>query len=378
MRLPTFSNLWLARKCPAALALPLVNTENEAAERGTSRHAFNAARKTVGKKAALEAVKVEHRDEASNLDTATIDAFFAGMESVRSEVSYAYNPDTDQARELGENLGRNYRKAGARPDEEICGTTDDIATDGNIIRLLDLKGRAKKDPIQLQAQAIAAARVLGVDDVEAAFGYVQDDGSIQTERYHFDALDLDVIREDLRDVKERVKRVHLVVAEGRTPDLFEGEHCTWCPARKACPAKTSLIKAAAQAALELPTVSVKDLTQAQKASLYRDVVRRYKPVIEAFEDEIKADVLDSSEPLDLGDGTMLAVMPGKDSIDASVAFKVLTAEYDAEKAKQATKLSVTKDMLKKACGRDIGRILQLIEQAGGIEKGKPYVKAVRR
>lgn len=374
MRLPSFSNLYLADKCPAAFALPWVQAENEFADRGTSRHAFNANRKTLGKKAALEEVKAKHRDEAEGLDTSVIDAFFGGMETVRSEVAYAYDPDTDEARELGQNLGRNY--SAADPAEEICGTTDDIGTDGVVIKLFDLKGRAKKDPIQLEAQAIAASRVLGVDEVEAAYGYAQDDGSVIPERYRFSALDLDLVRDKLRDIKRKVKRVHLVVAEGRTPDLNEGEHCTYCPARKKCPAKLALVTAAAKAALDVPTVQVRDLSRAQLTEVVKPL-RRYQAVIEAVLDEVKAIVLESGEPLELGDGMVFAVQQGRETIDGKVALSVLKAEFGEDAASKASKPSVTKDLLKKACGADVGRVIDLIREAGGVSSGVPYVKAVK-
>src|SRR5204863_6289797 len=109
-----------------------------------------------------------------------------------------------------------------------------------------------------------------------------------------------------------------------------------------------------------PKIEVKSLTNNQLAEAYKAVVRRYKPIIEAFEDEIREEVLARGESLDLGDGTALAAQAGRETIDSDIAFSILESELGTEAARAACKVAVTKESLRKATKLDIDRILQLI------------------
>jgi hypothetical protein len=376
VNLPSFSQVGRAIACPASVALPHVETTNEHAEAGTRRHAFLAHAVTYGREAALAEFPAESL-QMSHLRLDQLLAFFDGCGPLRSETAFAYDPFTDTARELGENLGRQYSRNGAEREREICGALDLFAParDAEEMRILDMKGRGAGDPWQLRTQALAVARAYGVTRAVCAFAYYQDDGSFILSRpMTLTALDLDEYAMDLSIMVGAARAADAKVQKQLAPDVSEGDHCQWCKAERYCPAKTALIRSASSDLATLPQ-TIGALTMEQRAAAYQ-VVRRYLPLLENVEKAIKASAL--AEPIDLGDGRVLMGCPGYENIDEQVATDIISSRVGTIEANEATTRKITKASIERALGAQAPAVIEAIRAAGGITEGPPIVRAVKR
>lgn len=375
MRLPTFSVVGRAVACPASAALPQIKTDNVFARDGRGRHAFVSRFVNLGRDAALADVSPEQRAECEAMQLETLLGFFAGCGTVRSEVAFAYDPETDTARELGENIERKYEEGGADMESEICGALDLHARvlGDDEVRIVDMKGRGKGDPWQLKAQAIAVARHYGVDRVTAIFAHHQPDGSFTWDDIAtYEALDLDEIAAELRHMKARVTEARAHINSGHAPDVFEGDGCTYCPALRYCPAKTALVRSVSS--LDNIRADARALTMPERATAWL-MVKTYKPLLEAIERSLKE--LAAEEPIDLGTKEVRAY-PGNDQLDAEIGRAVIAQNFGDDKAEASMSKRLTKAGIEKALGDEAARAIEMIRNAGGITTGAPIVKEVRK
>lgn len=382
MRPLSASGITRAILCPASTVLPAVDESSDAAHRGTAVHDFLCNAVPYGRDIALSKVPAEHREQCELVNLDAIRDLIGDAE-VRCEVAFEYHPTTETACILGDNIGRNY------PNRPGCiyGTADllliwrDATGKAVDATVYDYKTGQMVEPAgtnwQIKTLATMASRAFNLDDVDGGLLYVWGE-SVIPDVATFGSFDLDAAAGELIQLVQRVEHAQARVDTGHVPDVQPSDQaCKWCPAKRACPARNALVKAAMAGSLEVPTVDVKALSAEQLADAYKAVVRRYKPIIEAFEDEIKAEVLTRGESLDLGDGCALGIVPGRETIDASVAFKVLEEKLGTKLASEATKLSVTKESLKKVAKKDADKLLDAIRKAGGVKVGEPSVREMK-
>lgn len=150
-----------------------------------------------------------------------------GLQGAMSEVAYAYNLDTREARALGVNIDRTYAAHGAGP-RDICCSVDYAALPG-IVGDFKTGWAAHVEPVmenlQLRFAGLCHARTRKVDSVEIEIARIRLDG-VQVERGSMTTFDLS-LTESL---------VHEIVSGIATAQPLLGEHCSFCPALGACPA----------------------------------------------------------------------------------------------------------------------------------------------
>jgi hypothetical protein len=174
-------------------------------------------------------------------DAATI---LAERSSLGTELVFAYNPETDEARLLSD---VHPRKAWEHllPGEQ-SGAADVVLWErehpGAPHVVLDWKTGVlvngepvSVDPIATHAQmrflGLAVARVYLLESVQIVLAYIDEDG-IRAETATLGEEDFSAIRADLQSIQARIKDY-----EEPNP----GEWCKWCPARASCPTTAAAI-----------------------------------------------------------------------------------------------------------------------------------------
>lgn len=229
--------------CPPSAHLPQSDSVSDAGVKGTDVHAYLAivAMSPASKSVALEAAPKALRPMLAAIDLPVI---LDGASGLVTEPAYAYDVATGKVRYLGRDLARKY---GALGENEIATTLDVIGrvperdVEGDKAFVRDWKtGQDCGDPAdswQLALQALCARAHLGVDEVDAGYVYLDDEGDHRIAAVTWDALDLDEWADKFRDLVARVR-----AAKASDP-VTEGSHCTYCPALPYCPAKAAYVAA---------------------------------------------------------------------------------------------------------------------------------------
>lgn len=207
----------------------------------------------------------------------------------RTQVSFAYDPITGKARELGAHLARDYSGAA---DVEVTGTADIIGVRSDRIPVVrDWKtGRAHHVPPilenrQLGFLGLCLARTLGVTEVAIEVTRIRPDG-VHDDGAELDALGLAAIEAELSEMHSRRQKAK----------AKPGGHCVdlWCPALHQCEAAQS------EAAALVPV----DRLTAQIAADPRRAVEAHRiasKLLDRFDAELKA-YADSVGGIPLDDG----------------------------------------------------------------------------
>jgi hypothetical protein len=94
----------------------------------------------------------------------------------------------------------------------------------------------------MQLLGLAVARAWGLTETRVSVVHVTEDGALDFDELWLGADALDRIAREVRTTPSRVAAVREEVTAGRTPDVRVGDHCTFCPAYRACPANIGLAK----------------------------------------------------------------------------------------------------------------------------------------
>jgi hypothetical protein len=160
-----------------------------------------------------------------------------------AELAVAWNPETNEARELGRNIDRAYEEHGLDRSCEVPGTSDLVwmAEDGDTVVVLDLKsgfrGSVAYHEDQLYLLAVMLRRAWRTSG-GARIGVLHlVDGEIKVTWRDVASYDLDVIEEEYRE-RFRVLRTTAELAP------VPGKHCRerYCPALDACPKTTEAVE----------------------------------------------------------------------------------------------------------------------------------------
>jgi len=353
----TGSGLERVKVCPGSAILPGTETVSDYASRGRSIHSFLEAVNRKGRDAALEEAPEEIRPLCEALDLRlmpTDPGRFA------SEVAFAYDPETGEAREIGRNLERRYDVR----EGEIAGTADVVAMlDADGVYVADFKSgwsrkTAARDSWQLRFYALAAARAYGRSRAVVQVIRIFEDGETWTDEAALDAFALDEFAMDVGALAAELDAMRALYADGVEPPLVEGDHCRWCPAFARCPAKTALVMAP-------PSVEITP----EGAALAYQRIRLYKQALEKAEAILKDYA--RAHPIPLPDGTVYG--PRYDStrqINGAVAAGVLR-ELLGPGAEVGIEVGVTQASIKRALaaagsGVKVGDVLAAIEARGGL------------
>lgn len=245
----TASSIARVVACPSSEALPHVRTAASIeAARGTAAHDF-LFRLHNGelREDALAAVPEAHREYCASIALEPVVGAIA-------EVAVAYNVLSRAARLLQV----SNREYGALAPSEIAGTCDLFvpAPAGGVATVVDWKtthdvdGMERYSP-QLEFYALALARVHRVARIRYEIVAIDERGqphfAVQRE---LDFEDLDAIGDRLADAWRAVGDATAAAeaharqsAVAWAPDVVEGEHCRYCPAWRACPAKRAVLEA---------------------------------------------------------------------------------------------------------------------------------------
>lgn len=242
--LPTGSKLELALACAASQALGHVDTAFKSGEDGKAKHEAlaEAIDPVIGAAYNPPPHLVAFLDSLND-DPATL----APIRGSRAEVTLAWDYQHDAGRELGARLERAYSMA--KPTEYV-GTADYLRVEADCVMVADLKtGMAEvtapgRNP-QLRFLALAACRANGLQRARVGILHAPEGRAPWWSWAELDAFELEVVAMDLRKLAERIGYARNDADKGRMPWLNAGEHCQWCPARFACPARVGMAKAMA-------------------------------------------------------------------------------------------------------------------------------------
>ncbi len=242
----TASGLEREIECPASAVLsPTVQESGEYAERGNAIHVFcrSVLAGTPRSLALAQVPDGQWRETCEHIDFAVL---CAGVFDVRAEVAYRLNTDTEEARELGINLGRRYPPRAAN---EVDGTNDfegrdfvgrrvvvDIKTGFNLVT------RCQDNP-QMKFHAGVQMLIHETDAVEAKIAYIGVAGEIRWDVHVFTRLELDLYGDQLVARRERIARANETILSGGRLEVNAGSWCQYCPAKISCPKFTALAHA---------------------------------------------------------------------------------------------------------------------------------------
>ena len=235
MTTPTFSALDRAHHCPASCALPHSLRADDAADAGTAQHAFLAALGAGGDlTSALAAAPPAHRGALADL---CLDGAPVGP-PYEAEVAWSLDVAARTASRLALPGPRAYPADGA-----MHGTSDVVLVSDHALEIHDWKSAHDDTPEpvatnrQLRAGLLAASLVHGRRREMRVGIWRLSDRAPRSDVVAVDDFDLDNFCDELREDLGRVRDAEELVRIGRTPPVFEGTWCRYCPAFVDSPAK---------------------------------------------------------------------------------------------------------------------------------------------
>lgn len=286
---PTASKVGLLAFCQA-WARPEMEWDNrssEAAIRGTKFH--TAIARWIGSNQKDFEVDEDIRPLFEQA-VAWVKSLGVERPTLRVEVGYAWDPETDTAESLGTIENRDYSRAGDR----LAGTADLVMVvyaDGKAISAMvwDWKtGSGEGAGPQLRALGLMVARSFKIEQVTVAALEVRDSGVTEVAREDLDGFALAMVAGELAE------QIALIPTAEPQP----GSHCgeLYCPARLSCPLGQAAIADVAEvipaeALVRRADFRITDPVEtAEQAIMTVDVLRLMSAWIDAKKEEIKAKV----------------------------------------------------------------------------------------
>lgn len=338
----TGSAIERALACAPSILLPATRIILEAGLRGTAIHEFLASVPVLGREEALAQVLPEYLDACEAIDLSALPA--SQPDDWAQEVAFAYDPETDTARELHRGLGsRDYN--GCLP-HEIPGTVDVLGVTFDAVIVPDYKtGRLARRTraarsAQLRFYALAAARALKKERAVIALIHIPEDGQPWWDVAELTSSDLDDAAMEIRDLLGRIDEEAAHMNTGGVPNVVEGDHCTYCPAYGRCAAKIDLAIALGTGAVSTPVLT------AESAPLILERLENAESLLERIRKSVEQ--FAELTPFTAGPGEVFGLSDkSTEKIDADTAMPILEARFgdDAELALKV-EASITKERLK--------------------------------
>lgn len=335
--------------CGSSVALPHAYHESGYTERGTVIHAFLEACSKIGRDDALAQVDPEWREACAELN---LDGLHVQL-SLAAEVAFAYNVETDTARELGRGAGRQYHDV--RENEIPC-TLDVVGVrdlDSGRRRGLytDWKSgfrnkRSIDSATQIDFGALCVARTYGCDLVEGQLVNVYEDAAPFVQSKVVELWELDAFAAELRERHAEWKRLRDDFRAGIIPTEYQtGPWCDRCPARGFCPAQTSLLRSVLSKDLFDGFLRTEPIPDDVLADAWRQV-HAAQSVLSLVKSKIIGAAATRKIHLgvegdrDLWLGTVIG--DGRETLDGEAVFDVVAELHGEEVATKATKVTATK------------------------------------
>lgn len=341
----TGSKMPIVLRCAAAAALPIVTEDDPPqARRGTTIHRFIELCAKRGRDAAIQVMRSEVDAETLALllvvDTARLPLHLA------SEAAFAYNWRKRSARPL-DVQGRAY--VGIDLDE-IPLTIDVVGVELATRRAYigDFKSGRTWQPApsahgQVMLGALAATAVNDCDLATVSVVRIDEDGEAMHLVDDVDRWALDEYADQVEQAMIRVDKARGEVVAGKAPDTVTGEHCRYCPAFKACPAQTALVRVWADEVE--PQDLAAPITPEVVARVYAQVMQGLS-ILERAKGEIYAYA--ARTPIELPDGKVLGPIEVKRGrVDGPIVHRVVTERFGPAAAATAVEMKSSKAALRR-------------------------------
>lgn len=362
--MPSPSELERVAMCMPSEVLPRSRKDaGAAARKGTIIHRFLQRCLDAGRDVALAEADEEDIACLECIEVSSLPA--SRPESFNAEVSFGYNPSTEECRVLGMGLERDEARALATPDEMV-GTVDVVGIEnGERALVWDYKSgrghvtRASQN-WQTWTYQLMVARAFGLRRAKGGIIRANETGTWY-DVCEMDELDLAQHAARLRELLDT--RANVIAAkmkgEAWVADIepHQGPWCRYCPAAATCPPRVRALVALGSAS------SVSDTLRALSVELTPETaakawhrLKNARAMLDLVDAAIREFARDT--PVDLGDGVVLGERrKTSESIVADRARKVLGDTLGAELGTivfgSAVKqeVSLTKDALRKALAR---------------------------
>lgn len=334
--LPSASKLQLAFTCIGSAVLPGDGHLSDEAEDGQRLH--EVLRKAI--------VTGEMPTDKADRDWVDVVLEVAGdmLFGARGEVALAVEPRLLVARELGENIGRAYDGVEA---DEFYGTADFVSVSAGHALVVDLKtGREAPDPEsnwQLKVLALAVDQLHGAGVVHVALLHAPRGARPWWRKARFEAFDLAEASQSLMALRARIAEARGAYENGELPRLNSGKHCTYCPAKRSCPARVEIVKRMAGEPEELVR-DTKKLVRAETVSLARARRALFADMLKELDAALYAWAEHEGPIPDLSDPTKVWGPHDveHEEIDAKAVHMALTAKFGASVANEAMTFKTSK------------------------------------
>jgi hypothetical protein len=328
----------------------------------------------VGREEALGEVSEEYRPACAAID---LDVLPTSALEVIAELAMAYDPETGVARELGRNIGRRYPPVSPR---EFVGTADIVTVSPAEVLVADFKtGHGSITPASENAQlrflGLAAARLFDRRHLRVALIRIAEDGTPFFDSAEFDVVELDAVREELRDLARRIDQAKDLLEIGNPPPVTTGIHCRRCPSLVYCPGQTALVKKLSSQADVVAEEIMAALTPESAAAAWtrmkvvEEVLRRAREALYAYARD---------HGITLANGVVVGeVETQRRQLDGKIAFEVLERIHGSEVARAAVDLDASQASIERALRAVAettgGKLVQLkrrvmaeLEREGGV------------
>lgn len=372
----TASQIDRAHACPASFALPIaVLPPSTDASRGTAIHRFLEVLVKQGRTVALAEIPLD-APWRNTCEYLNIDEIIKDAKSLSCEISIAYNPITGTARILGSQLGREYNIN----ENEIAGTIDLLMEkiDGSVL-IIDYK--TGHVPIyaassgQLSFFALAVARALNISEISAAIVQIYENGDFRYNEITLSSQALETISNTIVNTFNKISYARNQVTNGQIPDVYVGEHCSYCPAFRSCPAHINLAK---ELISQHQTIaSTINHLSPKEAGIVWDRLTYAKKVIEEIEESLKLLIDQQPIPLPDGEKEIARLESTRESIIGRAAVDILY-EHLGELAQEIIEPSVSKTNLEniikknssssKEAQASIREVMTSLRQLGAIKE----------
>jgi RecB family exonuclease len=349
-----------ALRCPGSFSLPQVEEEpSEHAAKGSVIHAFlqtyvasyrslskepgvDAA--TQARDEALTAVPEEHRLAAESMDLTWMhERLGLGDEKLHFmvELGMWWHPVTGKAELVDEHMQHGDVDG---PEGSVTGIADLVITNDarKSLFVLDYKTGRSVTKAQENPQLLTlstAANIAGdryYENLNGAVCYVRD--TAWFDHASWDVLDLAAHEEAVEAAMARI--------DAKDPTTAPGPWCKYCPAFMACPAKTALLRAAAEGYLKQSFD--KALADRDMPAVYR-ALSELKGLTRVLEGQLRM-FTDARGPIEVKPGILWGPHQGdpREYLKGKVVYDVLKETYSQEVALAAVELDATKTKLKEA------------------------------
>ena len=372
-------------RCSSSVALPHANHESPWTLRGTAIHSFLEAVSATDRETALAATPEEYREICDALDLTGLDAQL----SLASEVAFAYDLETDTARELGRGIGRAYNDV---RETEIPCTLDVVGVrdlPSGIRRgfYCDYKSgwlnRRIDDVTQIDFGALCVARAYGCDLVEGQLAHVHEDFAPWVQRKVIEGWELDAFASLVRERAVEWSKLREAYKSGVMPrDFNTGPWCELCPAREWCPAQSSLLRSVLSKDLFDGALRMTPIPESALVDVWNQI-HAAQSVLSLLKSKLMA--IAATRPVKLGetaDGKTRwlarVLAEGNEKLDGEQVFDVVAELYGEEAAYAATEIISTKKLLGEAMKQAAPRGKKAAYERAVLEKLRSVGGATRR